>query len=79
MNTENAILGQYGLLFIFLSNAEWEALPGNLLHAAVHTVPAGPGGAAAVAAVPTQYSRTLKCKQITRRQFIEPICLCVQK
>ena len=33
MNTENAILGQYGLLFIFLSNAEWEALPHNLLHA----------------------------------------------
>jgi hypothetical protein len=30
MNTENAILGQYGLLFIFLNDAEWEALPGNL-------------------------------------------------
>ena len=40
MNTENAILEQYGLLLIFLSNAEWEALLGNFLHAAVHAVPA---------------------------------------
>ena len=54
MNTENAILGQYGLLFIFLSDAEWEALPGNLITAAIAAVPAA-GGAAAVAAVPAVY------------------------
>ena len=55
MNTENAILGQYGLLYIFLSNAEWEALPGNLLEAAVPAVPAVLGGAAAIAAIPAVY------------------------
>jgi hypothetical protein len=54
MNTENAILGQYGLLFIFLSNDEWEALPHNLLQVAVPAVPAV-GGAAAVAAIPAVY------------------------
>ena len=55
MNTENAILGQYGLLFIFLSNVEWEALPHNLLQeVAVPAVPAV-GGAAAVAAIPAVY------------------------
>ena len=32
MNTENSILGQYGLLFIFLNTPEeWEALPGSNL------------------------------------------------
>ena len=55
MNTENAILGQYGLLFIFLNDAEWEALPGNLITAAIAAAPAVPGGAAAVAAVPAVY------------------------
>jgi hypothetical protein len=55
MNTENAILGQYGLLFIFLNDAEWEALPGNLLTAAIAAASAIPGGAAAVAAAPTVY------------------------
>jgi len=55
MNTENAILGQYGLLFIFLTEAEWEALPGNLVNAAIAAVPAVPGGAAAIAAAPAVY------------------------
>ena len=54
MNTENAILRQYGLLFIFLSDPEWEALSGNLITAAIAAVPAA-GGAAAVAAVPAVY------------------------
>ena len=55
INIENAILGQYGLLYIFLSDAEWQALPGNLLEAAVPAVPAVPGGAAAVPATPAVY------------------------
>ncbi len=48
MNTENSILGQYGLLFIFLNTPEWEALPGNLITAAIAAVPAVPGGARCV-------------------------------
>ena len=52
MNTENAILGQYWLLFTFFSTAEWEALPGNLITAATAAVRAVPGGAAATAAAP---------------------------
>ena len=43
MKTENSILGQYGLLFIFLNTPEWEALPGNLITAAIAALPAVPG------------------------------------
>ena len=55
MNTENAILGQYGLLFIFFNDAEWKVLPGNLITAAIAAAPVIPGGAAAVAAAPAVY------------------------
>jgi len=65
MNTENSILGQYGLLFIFLNTPEWEALPGNLITAAIAAVPAVPGGAAAVAAAPAVYR--------DRYDFITPV------
>jgi len=54
MNTENIILGPYGLLFVFLTDAEWQALPLNLLEAAIPAIPAI-GGAAAVPAVPAVY------------------------
>ena len=35
MNTENAILGPNGALFIIQTEAEFQSTPGNLLHAAI--------------------------------------------
>ena len=63
MNTENAILGPNGLLFIILSDLDWQNVEGNLLIAAIPAVaavaaiPAVPAiaaalGVAAVAAIP---------------------------
>ena len=55
MNTQNAILGQYGLLFIFLTELEWNNLPGNLITAEILAVPEILGVAAAVLAEPAVY------------------------
>ena len=48
MNTENAILGPNGALFIIQTEAEFRSVPGNLLHAAIPAAPA----IAAIPAVP---------------------------
>jgi hypothetical protein len=48
MNTENAILGPNGALFIIQTEAEFQSTPGNLLHAAIPAAPA----IAAIPAVP---------------------------
>ena len=48
MNTENAILGPNGALFIIQTEAEFQSVPGNLLHAAIPAAPA----IAAIPAVP---------------------------
>lgn len=55
MNTQNAILGQYGLLFIFLTDIEWNNLPGNLITAEILAAPEIVGVAAAVLAAPAVY------------------------
>jgi hypothetical protein len=54
LNTENAILGVSGMLFVILSDADWQDFPGNLLVAEVPAVPAA-GANPAVAAIPAQY------------------------
>ena len=48
MNTENAILGPNGALFIIQTEAEFQSVPGNLLPAAIPAAPA----IAAIPAVP---------------------------
>ena len=54
LNTENAILGVSGMMFVILSDADWHDFPGNLLVAEVPGAPAV-GVNPAVAAVPAQY------------------------
>jgi hypothetical protein len=54
LNTENAILGVSGMMFVILSDADWQDFPGNLMVAEVPAVPAV-GLNPAVPAVPAQY------------------------
>jgi hypothetical protein len=90
MNTENPIRGLYGLLYIFLSDTEWEALPGNLLvlverplsrplqQSIVPDTTTKLQFCALLTTHPTPFSKKQNCKRTIRLQYIKHTCSCVQ-